>query len=44
MQSGTGTKPLHVALAQNKQDRQRKARQASRVHATNGDASSDRVR
>ena len=32
-----------MALAQNKQDRQRKARQASRARAMNGDASYDRV-
>ena len=43
MQGAPGGKALHVALAQNKQDRQRKARQASRARVMNGDASSDRV-
>ena len=43
VQSTPGAKPLHVALAQNKTDRQRKARQASRARTMNGDASSDRV-
>ncbi|CAL5220811.1 g2887 [Coccomyxa viridis] len=42
MQGAPGGKALHVALAQNKQDRQRKARQASRARVMNGDASSDR--
>ena len=43
MQSAPGGKALHVALAQKKTDRQRKARQASRARTANGDASSDRV-
>ena len=43
MQVRSGAKPLHVALAQNKQERQRKARHATRARAMNGDASSDRV-
>ena len=38
-----GAKPLHVALAQNKQERQRKARQAARARAVNGSVCSDRV-
>ena len=43
MQVRSCAKPLHVALAQNKQERQRKARQAMRARAMTGDASSDRV-
>ena len=38
-----GAKPLHVALAQNKQERQRKARQAARARAVNGSVCSERV-
>ena len=45
MQTSTwpGAKPLHVALAQNKQERQRRARQAARGRLANGSVCSDRV-